>query len=199
VLSNIILKGCGLMHKFDIKNLEKLDNPKRRQNMPPIETLKKFKFEGDGTLLDVGCGTGYFTMAAASILEDGKIIGIDIMDEMLEVAKDRSQGVENIEYRKSEEYSFPIEDKSVKYVFISNVIHEVENKIKYLTEIKRVIKSNGYLCIIEWDKKPMEMGPPLEERISIEEIKVLTSSLDMIFVEEININSEHYGAKFKIV
>ena len=31
------------MHKFNIKNLEKLDNPIRRQSMPPIETLKNFK------------------------------------------------------------------------------------------------------------------------------------------------------------
>lgn len=187
------------MHKFNIKNLEKLDNPKRRESIPPIETLKKFEIEGTGTLLDVGCGIGYFTIAAAGILEDGKVIGIDIMDEILEIAKDRSQEIGNIEYRKSEEYLFPIEDKSVEYVFISNVIHEVENKIKYFAEIKRVIKSNGYLCIIEWDKKAMEMGPPVEERISIDEIKILASSLDMIFVKEININTEHYGVKFRIV
>lgn len=187
------------MHKFDIKNLEKLDNPRRRQSMPQEETLRKFKIEGTGTLLDVGCGIGYFTTGAASILKNGNVIGIDIMDEILEVAKGRSQGIGNIEYRKSEEYSFPIQDKSVEYVFISNVIHEVENKAKYFTEIKRVLKADGYLCIIEWDKKPMEMGPPVAERISIEEIKELASSLHMIFVEEININTEHYGVKFKIV
>ena len=161
------------MHKFDIKHLEKLDNPERRESMPPKETLKKFGIEVNGTLLDVGCGIGYFTIAAASILKNGKVIGIDIMDEVLGVAKDRSNGINNIEYRKCEEYSFPVEDKSVEYVFISNVLHEVVDKMKYLSEIKRVLKAGGYLCIIDWDKKPMEMGPPVEERVSIEEIKSL--------------------------
>lgn len=187
------------MHKFDIKNLEKLDNPKRRQSMPPIEILNKFGIEGTGALLDVGCGIGYFTIAAAEVLGNGKVIGIDIMDEILEIARNRSQGIENIEYKKSEEYSFPIEDKSIQYVFISNVIHEIENRTKYLAEIKRVIKSEGYLCIIEWAKRSMEIGPPVEERISIEEIKALASSLLFEFVEEITINNEHYGVKFKTV
>lgn len=186
------------MHKFDIKHLEKLDNPRRRQSMPPEETLRKFKIEDTGTLLDVGCGIGYFTIGAASILKNGNVIGIDIMEEILEVAKGRSQGIGNIEYRKSEEYSFPIPDMSVEYVFISNVIHEVENKSKYFAEIKRVLKAAGYLCIIEWAKRPMEMGPPVQERISIEEIKQIASSFNMIFVEEININDEHYGVRFKI-
>lgn len=50
------------MHKFDIKNLEKLDNPKRRQSMPPEEILKKFGIGEKGILLDVGCGIGYFSI-----------------------------------------------------------------------------------------------------------------------------------------
>ena len=41
------------MHKFNIKNLEKLDNPQRRQSMPPKETLVKFNIHDKGTLLDI--------------------------------------------------------------------------------------------------------------------------------------------------
>ena len=184
------------MHKFDPKNLERLDNAIRRQKMPPVEILKKFKIKGSGTFLDVGCGIGYFTSAAAEILKDGKIIGIDIMDEMLEVAKFRYQEISNIEFRKSEEYSFPVDDESVEYVFVSNVIHEVEDKTRYLNEIKRVLKPLGYLCIIEWDKKPMKMGPPVEERVSIEEIKAFSQKINLSFIGKISINSEHYGVKF---
>jgi ubiquinone/menaquinone biosynthesis C-methylase UbiE len=186
------------MHKFNIKNLEKLDNPKRRQSMPPEEILKKFKLGETGTLLDVGCGIGYFTIAAAGILKEGNIIGIDIMDEILEIAQERSKSISNIKYLKSDEYSFPIEDKSTEYVFICNVIHEVVDKIKYFNEIKRVLKQGGSLCIIEWDKREMEIGPSLSERISLEEIKALASSLKIDFVEEVSINAEHYGIKFRI-
>lgn len=185
------------MHKFNPKSIAKLDNPDRRQNMPPLETLRKFKIGDYGTFLDVGCGTGYFSSTAAEIMKDGNVIGIDILDEMIEVATARSQGFKNLAYRKSEEYSFPISEKSVEYVFVSNVLHEIEDKSRYLGEIKRVLKSKGFLCIIEWDKKPMEMGPPMDERISVEELMELASTEGLIFKEKIVINTSHYGVKFE--
>ncbi|MFL0246299.1 class I SAM-dependent methyltransferase [Candidatus Clostridium stratigraminis] len=183
------------MHKFNIKNIEKLDNPERRRIMPPEETLKKFNIKDDGVLLDVGCGIGYFTIPAAKILENNKVIGIDIMPEILEIAKEKAEGRRNVEFKESKEYSFPIEDNSVKYVLIGNVIHEVEDKIKYFKEVKRVLKKDGYLLIIDWDKKEMKMGPPVHERISKEEMTELCRQVGFKETENIDISSTHYGIK----
>jgi ubiquinone/menaquinone biosynthesis C-methylase UbiE len=185
------------MHKFDNKNLQKLDNPKRRESMPPEETLKKFKIENKGVLLDVGCGIGYFTIPAAKILNNVKVIGLDVMTEGLDIAKEKAGDIPNIEFRKSEEYSFPVEDNSADYVFISNVVHEIEDKIKLFNEIKRVLSGKGYIYIIEWDKRDMKIGPPVNERISKEEVRNLAEALDIAFVEEVHINDEHYGLILK--
>jgi len=185
------------MHKFDIRNIGKLDNPKRRKVLPPEETLIRFGVEDKGIFLDVGCGTGYFTIPAAGMLKKHKAVGIDIMPEILEVAKEKAKGINNIEFKKSEEYIFPVADKSVNYVLISNVIHEVADRIRYLQEAERVKKETGYLLIIDWEKKEMEMGPPLHERISREEMKYLCSEAGFEFVEEIDIFNTYYGLKFK--
>lgn len=186
------------MHKFDIKKLEKLDNPKRRQSMPPEETLKKFKIGDKGTLLDIGCGIGYFTIPAAKIITNGNAIGVDIMTEILDIAREKAGDISNIEFRKSEEYSFPVEDNSIDYVFICNVVHEIEDKVKFFTEIKRALKNEGYIYIIDWDKKEMENGPSVNERVSKEEVKDLAEFLDFAFLEEVSINPEHYGLIFKV-
>lgn len=186
------------MHKFDIKNIKKLDNPERRKMMPPEETLKKFGIEDRGNFLDIGCGLGYFTIPATEILKNHEVIGIDIMPEILEIAKERAEGTRNIEFKRSEEYLFPVEDKSVEYVFISSVLHEVEDKSRYLNEIKRVAKEGAYLCIIDWEKKETEMGPPVSERIGKEEMKEVCSLAGFKFIEEIDLNSNHYGLKFQL-
>lgn len=183
------------MHKFNMKNIEKLDNPERRRIMPPEVTLKKFNIKDDGTLLDVGCGIGYFTIPAAKILKTNKVIGLDIMPEILEIAKEKAEGRGNIEFKESKEYSFPIEDNSVKYVLISNVIHEVEDKIKYFKEVKRVLEKNGYFLIIDWDKKEMKMGPPVHERISKEEMIELCRQEGFKKAESIDVSPNHYGIK----
>jgi ubiquinone/menaquinone biosynthesis C-methylase UbiE len=185
------------MHKFNIKNIEKLDNSERRRTMPPMETLQKFKMIDDGNLLDVGCGLGYFTIPAAKILKNNKVTGIDIMPDILEIAKDRAEGIKNIEFKESEEYSFPIEDDSMKYVLISNVIHEVEDKIRYFNEVKRVLREDGYFLIIDWDKREMEMGPPIHERISKDEMIELCDKAGFRTLESIDVSPSHYGLKLE--
>jgi ubiquinone/menaquinone biosynthesis C-methylase UbiE len=187
------------MHKFNIKSLEKLDNPQRRQSMPPEETLKKFNINSEGILLDIGCGIGYFTIPAATILKQGKVIGLDIMSEIIDIAKEKAINIPNIEFRKSTEYSFPINNDSIDYVFISNVIHEIGDKFEYFKEIKRVLKTDGFLCIIDWEKKETVLGPPINDRVSKEEMIYLCAQANFIPVDDVTLNADHYGLKFRSV
>lgn len=188
------------MHKFDIKNLNKLDSLERRKDIPPYETLEKFGLSDKGIFLDIGCGIGYFTIPAAEILKHGKAIGIDIMEEMLENSRKRAGRLNNIEFRKCDEYSFPVEDSSVDYAMLSNVLHEVENRAKYLNEIKRVLKDNGSLYLIEWDKesKKNNFGPPLEHRLSKADIEDLCIKLGLRVDKELSISENHFGMIIKI-
>jgi ubiquinone/menaquinone biosynthesis C-methylase UbiE len=185
------------MHKFNIKSIEKLDNEERRKSMPPKETLLKFEIKDDGDLLDVGCGIGYFTIPAAMLLKSNRAIGIDIIPEMIDIAKIKATDIDNIEFKVSGEYSFPVENNSMKYVFISNVIHEIEDKIKYLYEVKRVLKEDGYFLIIDWEKREMKMGPPVYERISKDEMIELCEKAGFITIESIEASPNHYGLKLK--
>ena len=185
------------MHKFNIKNIEKLDNPERRRTMPPEETLLKFKVEDNGLLLDVGCGIGYFTVPASKILKNNRVIGIDIIPEILDFAKGKAEGINNIEFKISEEYAFPVGSDLVKYVLISNVIHEVEDKSRYLNEVRRVLKDDGYFLIIDWDKRKMEVGPPLHERISKDEMMELCSKSGFKTIETIDVSPNQYGLRLE--
>lgn len=181
------------MHKFNINNIEKLDNPERRKIMPPEEILSKLKIADDGPLLDAGCGTGYFTISAAKILKNNKVTGIDIIPEIVGIAKDKAKGTDNIEFIVCKEYSFPIGNESMRYVLLSNVMHEIEDKSRYFSEVRRVLKEGGYLLIIDWDKRKMEMGPPVHERISEEEMTELCKKAGFKISESINVSMHHYG------
>jgi ubiquinone/menaquinone biosynthesis C-methylase UbiE len=185
------------MHKFNVKNIKKLDNPERRRTMPPEETLLKFKIEDDGSLLDVGCGIGYFTIPASKLLINNKVIGLDIVPEILDFAREKAVGINNIEFITSEEYCFPVKDESFKYVLIGNVIHEVLDKAKYFNEVKRVLKDDGYFLIIDWDKREMDMGPSINERISIEEMMELCNKSGFRTIESVNVSPNHYGLRLE--
>ena len=185
------------MHKFNMSKIGKLDNEERRRTMPPEETLLKLRIKDDGSLLDVGCGIGYLTIPASKLISNYKVIGIDILLEILEISREKAEGIKNIEFKTNEEYSFPIEDISMKYVLISNVVHEIQNKDRYFNEVKRVLKDDGYFLIIDWDKRETEVGPPIHERISLEEMMEFGSRAGFRTVESVNVSPYHYGLRLE--
>ena len=102
--------------------------------------------EGD-TAVDLGSGAGIDAFLAANIVKgSGKVIGIDITDEMLEKAKKNAadHGYANVEFRKGDiEERIPVDDNSVDVVISNCVINLTTDKIKTFREIYRILKPNG--------------------------------------------------------
>jgi len=184
------------MHKFKAKNKNKLDNPKRREILPPKETLERLGLMAEDTMADVGCGIGYFTLPAAKIInKENKIYALDILDEMLDEVKNKSKELklENIVAVKTAEYDLKLEDKSVSFVIMVNVLHEIEDKIRILKEIHRILKPGGRIAVIDFEKKETEMGPPVDHRLSREETLSLLESAEFEMLNAIEISDTFYG------
>ena len=76
----------------------------------------------------------------------GRIIGIDMTDEMLEKARNNAKenGYVNVEFRKGDiETRIPIEDNSIDVVISNCVINLTNNKINTFQEAYRILKTNG--------------------------------------------------------
>jgi len=101
-------------------------------------------------ILDLGCGTGISTRQLAQ--GNGMIIGCDIDAKMLVHAS--TDGYKNISYVRAGAEKLPFENKSFDAVAMFTSFHWFANK-KALEEIRRVLKPNGVLCIIQPSyKKP---------------------------------------------
>ena len=165
-----------MAHKFNVKEMHKLDSFERRKILPPEEILIKAGLKIKDIFLDLGCGIGYFSIPASRIIGiEGRVFALDTSSEMLEELKRRiyKKNIKNIIPIFSEPYRFPLESNAGTFALISNVLHEVEDKISFLEETNRVLIRCGTLCIVEWQKKETERGPPLEDRIDESEIKNL--------------------------
>lgn len=163
-----------MAHKFDPKNKEKLNSKERRENLPPEIILRKAGLKSDHHLIDIGCGVGYFSIPAAKIVKsNGKVYALDTSEEMTEflTAELRTLGIENVEVLNSREYGFPLEEDTGDMLLMSMVLHEVEDKKRFLQEARRTLKPSGRILIIEWDKKETEQGPPLKHRLDTQETK----------------------------
>lgn len=185
-----------MVHKMHPKHMHKLDSEKRRKDLPPEKTLKTLLLEEDNYIADIGCGIGYFSIPASKIVgEHGKVFSIDISDEMLEELSKRikEQNIKNIEIVKGEESNSKVLDNSFDYLFLSNVVHEVENRNEFLKFYLNKLKKDGRIAIIEWKKLKSEHGPRFEERISVEEITQILKENSINIIKEIDLNKYHYG------
>ena len=105
--------------------------------------------EGD-VVLDLGCGTGLdLLLAAKKVGAKGKVIGVDMNDDMLKKAKENIDVSEfrNIELRKGMIEKLPIESGSIDWVISNCVINLSTDKEKAFTEVGRVLKPNGQMLI----------------------------------------------------
>ena len=95
-------------------------------------------------ILDLGCGTGRFTVALGKAFECS-VVGVEPSSAMLGVAI--SQSEPNVEWKQGQAENIPLGSQAVDLVFMSQVFHHFTEPRKALQEINRVLSSEGYLAI----------------------------------------------------
>jgi ubiquinone/menaquinone biosynthesis C-methylase UbiE len=159
-------------HRFDPKNKDVLESSERKKLFPPEKLLGMLPIQKDHHILDLGAGTGYFTIPAAQ-MTSGTVYALDLEPEMLATLKSRieEQNIANIELVEASMTDMPLNDNSIDIIIASLVLHAVKPISITLNEIKRVMKPKAYLLICEWEPKESPMGPPMEIRIASKEME----------------------------
>lgn len=116
------------------------------------EVLKIVKKNKPTSILDVATGTGDLAIVSSKAKPE-KIIGIDISEEMLKVGieKVKKKGLQNIiELKVADSEDLPFEDHSFDLAMVAFGVRNFEDLKKGLSEIKRVLKKDGLLIILEF-------------------------------------------------
>jgi ubiquinone/menaquinone biosynthesis C-methylase UbiE len=164
--------------------------PFRNFFLSPKKLLERLDLREDHIVLEIGPGPGYFSTHVAKRLKRGRLVLLDIQQEMLDFAKKRldKRGLINVDYRLVDGINLDLEDAFFDRVFMVTVLGEIDNKGAYLREIHRILKDDGMLSISELAGDP--------DKISIDEIQALVSEFGFE-TKEIFGNKRNYTINFQ--
>ncbi len=134
-----------------VERAGRLDNRIRRWIQNPQKLLKPYIQEGM-TVLDIGCGPGFFSIDMAQMVgKSGRVIAVDLQEGMLRKLRDKIQGTElgeRITLHKSEEDRMGVSEK-IDFALAFYVVHEIPNQKEFFEELKSISKPKGQALIVE--------------------------------------------------
>ncbi|MEG3437281.1 methyltransferase domain-containing protein [Pannus brasiliensis CCIBt3594] len=104
------------------------------------------------SVLDVACGTGEFERLISRENPAQNMVGVDISEEMLKIARQKLQSYANVRFQCASASALPFPDASFDTVISANAFHYFDDPNVALREMKRVLKPNGNLIILDWCK-----------------------------------------------
>ncbi len=128
-----------------------LDNVFRRWAQKPSRILGPYIREGM-TVLDMGCGPGFFTLPLAHMVGiGGRVIAVDLQKGMLDKVrrKIRATDIEpRIILRQCGENDIGVAEK-VDFVLLFYVVHEIKDKARFFADLSKLLPSAGQALVVE--------------------------------------------------
>ncbi|MEM8890642.1 MAG: class I SAM-dependent methyltransferase [Bacteroidota bacterium] len=157
------------MHQASVDELVKrFESEERNAYQKPDEVLKFLGDLSGKKIIDIGAGSGYFSVRLAEL--GAKVIAADVDDEFQAYIKKRIEdnGLEElgIELRKIPYDSPSLEKGEVDMVLIVNTYHHIEDRLPYFKQVLEGIAEGGELVIIDFFKRDTPVGPPLNHKIA---------------------------------
>ena len=150
-----------------------LDDPKRDVYQKPHEVLTALAIKPGEVIADIGAGSGYFTFRLAHHVGDkGRVYAVDISPDMIRHLNRRIRELKamNITAILADTDDPLLADASIDRFFFSDSWHHIENQSKYLSLIKKMLKPRGEIIIIDFHKKELPVGPPMQMKIAREDL-----------------------------
>jgi ubiquinone/menaquinone biosynthesis C-methylase UbiE len=110
--------------------------------------ISKLAEKVNGKVLDIGCADGTFTKIILEKTKAKQIIGIDILEKVVNHASKRFKKNKKMKFQVADAHDLPFKDNSFEAVFCLEAMEHIINPKKVFKEIKRVLAPGGYLIVL---------------------------------------------------
>jgi SAM-dependent methyltransferase len=112
------------------------------------QAIELMSIPADAQVLDVGCGSGWATRLIAEKAPNGRVVGIDISDEMVTLSADSSKTFANVDFRVASAEKLPFADGEFTHAFSMESLYYYADMRNALKEIRRVLAPGGVFVTV---------------------------------------------------
>jgi len=174
----------------------------------PGATLRNLGVESGESVAEVGCGSGYFALPAARIVEPEPVYAVDLdgalLGELDRIAD--QQDIENVVPVHGDARRLPsVLPERVDTLVVANTFHGVDDRSGLVEQAFGAIEPGGSLIVVNWHERPREnttvgdepRGPPTELRLSPEKTEdAVLSAAAFDFGRQVDLPPYHYALVF---
>jgi 2-polyprenyl-3-methyl-5-hydroxy-6-metoxy-1,4-benzoquinol methylase len=148
--------------------IRRFESPERDAYQQPQKVLEYLGDLQGKTIVDIGAGSGYFSVKLAE--KGGLVIAADVDDEFQEFLsrRIRENKLSNIETRKIPYDAPGLAKGEADMVLMVNAYHHIENRPQYFAKVREGTTPDGELVIIDYFKYEIPVGPPVNHKVSMD-------------------------------
>jgi SAM-dependent methyltransferase len=137
-----------------------LERQSREQEESVSLAIENLPITSESVVADLGAGSGYYTFRIAPKVPEGKVYAVEIQDDAIQYLQNRSKelGFDNVIPVKGTETSPNLPENSVDLVILVDVYHELEYPVEMLASIRKSLKPDGKILLIEYRGEDPEVA-----------------------------------------
>ena len=151
-----------------------LERPEREEEERLSELVSELKLKPGQVIADVGAGSGVITMMMAhEVGETGKVLAVDIQQEMLDLLGDKikDRNIKNVELVLGTDKSPKLEPASIDLALMVDVYHEFEFPYEMMLELSKALKPGGRIAFVEYRREDPQVPIKLVHKMTEGQVK----------------------------
>jgi len=178
--------------------IRSLEAPARDSYQKPDAVIAALHLAPRAVVADVGCGPGYFTRRLARTVPDGVVFAVDVEPRQLDRLNEHltADGAQNVVPVLAPPDDPRLPPQRFDLILVVDTFHHFADRPRYLAKLRRALKDDGRLVVIDYHKRPLPVGPPVEHKLERDEVLGDARSAGFRLLEEPTILPYQYFLVF---
>lgn len=168
-----VYMGREIASLMSFDGVDWLERNSRTQEEQTALAIRKLPISAGSVVADVGAGSGFYTFRIAERVPKGQVYAVEIQDDAIAYLKQKSRArkLNNVQVVKGSAMHPGLPENKIDLVIMVDVYHELEFPKEYLDAIKKALKSDGKLLLLEYKAEDPAVRIKAEHKMSVAQVE----------------------------